>query len=240
MVSLRLLFLLLALLSGGLAQASYSFNDAPRASDEELDRMRGGFIVSWNGLEFLMPFSIDGIERLTQINGQTYINGELMSASLNPRALIPFSQTGQINVNVQTPVLAAVPPAQTASGPDAASPGTGSTDPGAAGDSPAASADVASSAATGGAGGTGSAGSSSSNTQVTTNGSLILIQNGTANAVALPSSVSLDSLATFIQNSVNNQVIRNITTLNITLEAQRLAMQARLNAIHNQGLNGLR
>jgi hypothetical protein len=40
---------------------------------------------------------------------------------------------------------------------------------------------------------------------------------------------------------VNNQVIRNITTLNITLQAQMLAAQARINAVLNQGgLNGLR
>jgi hypothetical protein len=38
---------------------------------------------------------------------------------------------------------------------------------------------------------------------------------------------------------VNNQVIRNITTMNITIEAQMLAAQARLSAILNQSLNGL-
>ena len=103
MSSLRMVFLLLALLSGGLAHASHPFDNVPRASDEELDRMRGGLVVNWNGQVFLMPFSIDGIERLTQINGQTFINGALVSPRVNPQALIPLSQLGQIGVDVAPP-----------------------------------------------------------------------------------------------------------------------------------------
>ena len=245
MSALRIWIVLLSLLSGGLAHASYSsFDNAPRASDEVLDRMRGGFVVSWNGLEFLLPFSISGIERLTQINGQTYINGELMTAALNPRALAPFQQALPVSVNVPVPVAAADsgvredmsappvdPPAQTASAADSvaqtgasASSGSPAEMAAAPADSPPASEPVTPVPAA----------------QVSTNGSLIVIQNGVANAVVLPPNVSLDSLATFIQNSVNNQVIRNITTLSLTVEAQMLAMQARLNAIHNQSLNGLR
>ncbi len=232
MSALRICIVLLSLLSGGLAHASYSsFDNAPRASDEVLDRMRGGFVVSWNGLEFLLPFSISGIERLTQINGQTYINGELMTAALNPRALVPFQQALPVSVNVP----AQAPVAQTGASGDSGTPGdsvagasASSGSPAetavAPADSPPASEPVTPAPAT----------------QVSTNGSLIVIQNGVANAVVLPSNVSLDSLATFIQNSVNNQVIRNITTLNLTVEAQLLAMQARLSAITNPSLNGLR
>jgi hypothetical protein len=226
---LRVFLFLLALLSGGLAHASYSFDSALRASDAELDSMRGGFVVSWNGLEFLMPFSITGIERLTQVGDQTYLNGELISPRLNPQALIPISQMNQISVGVQT---------QTS---DLASSGSGGGAAGgdstSAGGSPATSSTTAA-AGTGvaaAAGVTGTAG-----TKVTTNGSLIVIQNGSANTVVLPPLVSRDSLATFIQNSVNNQVIRNLTTMNITIEAQKLAAQARLNAVLNQSLNGLR
>jgi hypothetical protein len=219
MLDLRWFLLLLVLLSGGLAHASYSFDGAPRASDEELDSMRGGFVVSWNGLEFLMPFSITGIERLTQVGSQTYLNGELMSPRLNPQALIPLSQMNRISVGLQTRTS------------DLASSGSGGTGGAPTGSS---TADAGTGSTTNGVIGTGSAG-----TQVTTNGSLIVIQNGSANAVALPPNISLDSLATFIQNSVNNQVIRNITTMNITIEAQMLAAQARLNAILNQSLNGL-
>jgi hypothetical protein len=251
MSGLRVLIMLFVLLSGGLAHASYSsFDDAPRASDEVLDQMRGGFVVSWNGLEFLMPFSIDGIERLTQINGQTYINGELMTAALNPRALTPFSQTGPVTVNMQTPVPVAAntglsedvtvlvkqPLAQTASGSGVTSSGSGDAGAGSASDSAGVG---TTNTGTGAASGT-TTSSGNSGTQVTTNGSWIIVQNGVANTVVLPANGSLDSLATFIQNSVNNQVIRNITTLNLTVEAQRLALQARLNSIHNQSLNGLR
>ena len=249
MSGLRVLIMLFVLLSGGLAHASYSsFDDAPRASDEVLDQMRGGFVVSWNGLEFLLPFSIDGIERLTQINGQTYINGELMTAGYNPRALIPFPQTAPVSVNVQAPapvnanvglsengnMPVPAPLAQTERSPDMAAQSAGS------GDADAANGSVAGEGATTDTATANSTPASVHNTLVSTKGSLIVIQNGSANAIVLPASVSLDSLATFIQNSVNNQVIRNITTLNLTVEAQRLAMQARLNAIHNQSLNGLR
>jgi hypothetical protein len=79
---------------------------------------------------------------------------------------------------------------------------------------------------------TGSSGSAGA--QVTTNGSLIVIQSGAANTVVLPSNISLDSLSTYIQNTVNEQVIRNITTLNITIEAQKLALQAQLGALQNR------
>ena len=236
MLDLRWFLLLLVLLSGGLAHASYSFDGAPRATDEELDSMRGGFVVSFNGLEFLMPFSITGIERLTQVGSQTYLNGELMSPRLNPQALIPLSQMNRISVGLQTQTSDLV---SSGSGGTGGAP-TGSSTAGigsaSTGGSPANSstADAGAGSTTNGVIGTGSAG-----TQVTTNGSLIVIQNGSANAVALPPNISLDSLATFIQNSVNNQVIRNITTMNITIEAQMLAAQARLNAILNQSLNGL-
>ena len=258
MPSLRMVFLLLALLSGGIAHASYPFDDAPRASDEELDRMRGGFVVNWNGQDFLMPFSIDGIERLTQINGQTFINGALVAPRVNPQALVPFAQIGRIGVNMPTlPVVGGELPGAPRAGlegglsVDANAGAGGSVAAGpplleqAANGSPAnplaaslpatptvqspGSLDTASSAS----GSTGTAA-----TQVSTQASLIVIQNGTVNSFALPAGASLDSLATIIQNSVNEQVIRNITTMNITIDAQMLAAQARLNAILDQ--HGLR
>ncbi|WP_296753066.1 hypothetical protein [Thiobacillus sp.] len=212
MSSPHMIFLLLALLSGGFAHASHPFDDVPRASDEELDRMRGGFVVNWNGQDFLMPFSIDGIERLTQINGQTFINGALVAPRVNPQALVPFAQIGRIGVNTPSPP----PIEQAASGADA---------------NLSASLPAAQTAQSSGNPGTAA-------TQVSTLGSLIVIQNGAANAFAVPSGASFDSLATIIQNSVNEQVIRNVTTLNITIDAQMLAAQARLNAILNQ--HGLR
>ena len=281
MSSLRIVFLLLALLSGGLAHASHPFDNVPRASDEELDRMRGGFVVNWNGQEFLMPFSIDGIERLTQINGQTFINGTLVSPRVNPQALIPFSQIGQVSMNVPTvptvptvpsgdppavsqianlptlPELGGAPPADFPAAPvdtnagsgESVTAGTPALEQAAASGSDAnpltslpttqtaqttqssGNLDTTSSAST-------NTNTNTANAQVTTQGSLIVIQNGTVNSFVLPAGASLDSLATIIQNSVNEQVIRNITTMNITIDAQMLAAQARLNAILNQ--HGLR
>lgn len=257
MSSLRMVFLLLALLSGGLAHASPPFDNVPRASDEELDRMRGGFVVNWNGQEFLMPFSIDGIERLTQINGQTFVNGALVSPQLNPQALIPLTQSGQIGVNAPTspplgdplavsqtaglplpggalPVDSPAVPAQTNAGSagavTAGAPAPEQAAGGSNGGSPASvpPAQQVTQAST----------TNAANAQVVTQGSLIVIQNGVANSVALPPGTSLDSLATIIQNSVNDQVIRNITTMNITIDTRMLAAQSRLDALLSQ--HGLR
>lgn len=253
MPSLRMVFLLLALLSGGIAHASYPFDDAPRASDEELDRMRGGFVVNWNGQDFLMPFSIDGIERLTQINGQTFINGALVAPRVNPQALVPFAQIGRIGVNVPTlpaldgAALTGFPAASmdakagagasVAAGPPPLEQAANGSDA-----NPPASLPATQAAQSSGNLDTASPASASPGTttaaQVTTQGALIVIQNGAANAFVVPSGASPDSLATIIQNSVNDQVIRNITTLNITIDAQMLAAQARLNAILDQ--HGLR
>lgn len=169
------------------ANASTELWDTPRATDDELDRLRGGFVVDWNGQSFLMPFAIDGIERLTQINGQTYVNGALVEPRVNPLAAIPLSTDG----------LA----------------GTVAID---------------------------TAATSGVSTQVSMHGQTIVIQNGAGNAATPPLSVSADALGTLIQNSVNDQIIRNITTMNITIEAQRLAAQARLNSLLNQAFQGLR
>lgn len=270
MSGLRLFVVVLALLSSGLAQASIPFGDAPRASDEELDRMRGGFIVNLSGMEFLMAFSIDRL---------SYINGELVSAiRINPLALTPLTQIGQaiaalspaatqtITLPVtkgdapaaaldaalpSAPLLPAAPPpvaapitappvdapaatnagpveiaqapaqqtpTQTTSGPEANPPPS----------APAAAPAVQAAATV-----------ANPDTQVTTQGSLTLIQNGVGNAVALPANLDLSSLTTIIQNTLNDQVIRNITSMNITIAAQALAAQARMNAIRNQ-MNSLR
>jgi hypothetical protein len=87
---------------------------------------------------------------------------------------------------------------------------------------------------------TGSASSTVANTQVTTQGTLIVIQNGPGNSIALPANISADALSTIIQNTLNDQIIRNITTINLTIETRMLAAQARLDAILNESLRGLR
>jgi hypothetical protein len=210
MTALRASLMLLTLLVSGVAHA-LPFDGAPRASDEELDRMRGGFIVNLNGQDFLMAFSIDRL---------TYINGELVSSiTLNPLALTPLST---LQVTTQSS------PVQSASAADAMqnSPVTTTTQPtGQSGASTAGLPVVVSNPTV--------------NTQVTTQGGVTFIQNGSGNTVALPSNVSLNSIATIVQNTLNNQVIGNITVMNATIAARQLAAQAQLNAVINQSFRGL-
>lgn len=61
---------------------------------------------------------------------------------------------------------------------------------------------------------------------------ITLVQNGAGNAFTLPE--SLNSLTTVIQNSVNDQVIRNITVMNASLSIQLDAAMARLNEAISQ------
>jgi hypothetical protein len=194
---IRFLLALFGLIACGVAQASIAaFEDYAAASDGELDSMRGGFEVNFNGMQLLLAFSLEQL---------TYINGELVSSmKLNPIALISNPATGA------AAVVAAAPSA-----------GSSTANAGAQGAAPAA---VASSP-----GGQAAAVS----TQVINNqGVLTLVQNGAGNAIALPE--ALNSLTTVIQNSVNDQVIRNITVMNATLAIQMDAAMARLNEAISQ------
>lgn len=271
MSAFRSAILMFTLLFAGFAQASYSFDNSPRASDEELDRMRGGFIVNLNGLEFLMAFSL---ERLT------FINGELVSSvTLNPFALTSLAQLEQMAaglgsdkagaaeppVSAQASVATSAVPvsavsdaivqsggaenvsvatavADSVTSEDAAASATVPLDQSVSGaqtsassastaNSPAQSSNVAT---------TSSAPTAVASPQVTTQGSLTVIQNGPGNTVALPADISANALTTVIQNSLNDQVIRNVTIMNATFAAKMLASQARLNAILDQGMRGLR
>lgn len=246
-------------LSSGHATA---FGDAPRASDEELDRMRGGFIVNLSGLEFLMAFSI---ERLT------FINGELVSSfTFNPFSLTPLTQ---LNLDINLPSTAAVVPAPidsvalTIPAPSAnpdidnvathdvvvppatphaaivegsndtvppvnVAPATQTADNG--------STDTVGASSSGGSsdGVTASSpGSGGSNPQVARQGNLTFVQNGAGNFAFTAQDAS--ALATVVQNSLNDQIISTITTMNINLAAQMTAARARLDTLINQGLSRL-
>jgi hypothetical protein len=268
MSGLRTVVLLSVLLFSGFTQASYSFDNSPRASDEELDRMRGGFIVNLNGLEFLMAFSL---ERLT------FINGELVSSvKLNPFALTSLAQLGQMAGLptgsagvVESPVTASDVPVQVAPPDTIVQPGgtenvsvatavadsvtseaaaasasaTVPIDQSVSGAQTSASSVSTATLPTQSSSATGTATSSASTTvaspQVTTQGSLTVIQNGPGNTVALPTDISASALTTIIQNSLNDQVIRNVTIMNATFASKMLESQARLNAILDQGVRGL-
>lgn len=63
------------------------------------------------------------------------------------------------------------------------------------------------------------------------------IQNGSGNVFEIPHNLNT-YLATVIQNSVNNQVIQNLTILNATLTTRGLAAAAELNAAISRGITG--
>jgi hypothetical protein len=304
MSGFRLAIVLWVLLISGLAHASESFDNTPRASDEELDRMRGGFIVNLNGMEFLMAFSL---ERLT------YINGELVSSvTLNPFAMTPLEQLGKIGQMVAGLTTKPSDTTAASTGTSTSSSTTTSSSPGTAGAAHTQSDDgglpsgsptvatpqpetqaaldtvlspgaqdnssVASAASDAGtsetvasaslltqsqSGTTGTAQASDSTTgtqsaqsssaaststvtstsagpTVTSQGTLTVVQNGPGNSIALPSNISAGALTTVIQNSLNDQVIRNVTIMNATIASKMLEAQGRLDAMLNQSLHGLR
>ena len=63
---------------------------------------------------------------------------------------------------------------------------------------------------------------------------ITIIQNGMGNTFVLPQ--SLNSLTTVIQNTVDNQIIRNMTTINATVINQALARSMELTASLNQAI----
>lgn len=72
-------------------------------------------------------------------------------------------------------------------------------------------------------------------TQLVNNQGIInLVQNGAGNTFALPQSLS--SLNTVIQNTVNDQVIRNLTVLNATLSLRSAAAAMQLGAALNRSV----
>jgi hypothetical protein len=171
-----------------------AFEGYHTASDDELDSMRGGFEINFNGMQLLLAFSVEQL---------TYINGELVSSmKLNPLALISSPTAGDA-------VAASAPPTGSSGG----NAGAQSVAPAAVASSQTGQAPVVS--------------------QVINDQAFItLVQNGAGNSFTLPE--SLNGLTTAIQNSVNDQVIRNITVMNATLSIQLDAAMARLNEAISQ------
>lgn len=189
---IRQVLALIGFIACSAAQANLAaFDDYHAASDDELDSMRGGFELNFNGMQLLLAFSLEQL---------TYINGELVSSmKLNPLALIPAPAAGAA-------VAAAAPPADNSAANAGAQ---GAVQQAGPGNGPTVS------------------------TQVINNQSFItLVQNGAGNSFSLPE--SLNALTTVIQNSVNDQVIRNITVMNATLSIQLDAAMARLNEAISQ------
>jgi len=206
---IRTLLALLALLVWSTAHATIpAFEGYAAASDAELDKMRGGFEFNFNGMQLMLAFSLEQL---------TYINGELVSSmKLNPIQLTLLNAPA-----VGTTVAAAPAPGSSiASAPASTSNPVSSptiTPPSQITQPPVAPTPTVA-------------------TQILNNqGVITLVQNGMGNNFTLPQSLS--SLSTVIQNTVNDQVIRNLTVLNATLSLQQAAAAMRLGTALNQAIS---
>jgi hypothetical protein len=194
---IRTVLALLALLACSAAHAAIpAFEGYAAASNEELDKMRGGFEFNFNGMQLMLAFSLEQL---------TYVNGELVSSM----KLTPLQLTLPTATTPGTTVTAAVP----ASG---VNPTPATTNP----DPTAQTVTTPTTAVT---------------TQLVNNQGIInLVQNGAGNSFTLPQSLS--SLNTVIQNTVNDQVIRNLTVLNATLSIRSASAAMQLGAALNQAI----
>ena len=196
-----------ALFAGSTAHAALpGFEDYAAASDADLDAMRGGFEFNINGMQLTLAFSL---EQLTYVNGQLVSSMKLTPLQFGPVATTPASA-----------VASAPPPTATAASAPAPVSTVTSVPP------PADTSPLPQVASVGSP-------PTTVTTQILNNqGVLTLVQNGTGNTFTLPE--SLAALNTVIQNTVNNQVIRNLTVLNATLSIQQAAAAMRLGAALNQ------
>ena len=210
--------------SGATLDAT-DFEGYPAVSNQELAELRGGFELNIGGHLLSLAFSL---ERVSYLNGQLQTFTRISVPDIAAAILSP--QT----VSVETYVA---PPTQGSENQSVAQ-----SAPGEAGNpanpSPQISAAIVPPAGTTTGGGN-VAGQGAGNY-------VTLIQNGAGNNVAWATNVGqqvnqalqaaqaqiLDAFnhATVIQNSLDNQVIRNMTTLNITLTNAALARAVELNA----------
>src|SRR5512139_3576552 len=110
---IRTLLALLALLACSAAHAAIpAFDGYAAASDEELDKMRGGFEFNLNGMQLMLAFSL---ERLTYINGELVSSMRLTPLQLTvPAAAAPASTvaTAPASTNGTSPTPSATIQAQ--------------------------------------------------------------------------------------------------------------------------------
>jgi hypothetical protein len=202
----------------GAVLASGDFEGYPVVSNQELAALRGGFELNIGGQLLSLAFSLERV---------SYLNGQLLTST---RITVPDIAAAILSPQTITATTYAAPPASgevTAANP------------------PPQIASV-------------SVPSQDAGSYVT------LIQNGAGNNVALPAQVSQQvsqqvqqmnqqmnqalqaaqaqilqahNHVTVIQNSLDNQVIQNMTTLNVTLSNAALARAVELNAGLAQLLN---
>jgi hypothetical protein len=215
---------------------------------QKLDDMRGGFETDGLRVSF-------GIERAVYINGDLVV---ATSISIPDVGRITAHQAARLAATLGPAIVASTNAAVASARAGNAVPAGAAAAMGADGASASASAGTASAAASassgaasvaahggtpGGAGapaaGTGAAGSSSLPTtvvstatgQVVTNGLLNVIQNGAGNAASVGAQAGTP--VTVIQNSLNNQSIRSL----MTIDASVNTLQAFRSQLANTALN---
>ncbi|MBU1394875.1 MAG: hypothetical protein KKE84_01870 [Gammaproteobacteria bacterium] len=202
----------------GAGLESGDFEGYPVVSNQELAALRGGFELNIGGQLLSLAFSLERV---------SFLNGELLTRTLITVPDIAAAILSSQNVSVTTYTA---PPAsgEAAGNPDNPPPQIATVSV---------------------------PGQDAGSRYVT------LIQNGAGNSVALPAQVNQDvsqqvnqqmnqalqaaqaqilqayNQVTVIQNSLDNQIIQNMTTLNVTLSNAALARAVELNAGLAQVLN---
>jgi hypothetical protein len=185
-----------------------AFGDARRATDAELDAMRGGFEVQLNGLPFVVSFSLD---KLTFLNGDLVASSRLSIESLTNAISVAFSGGG----NTTSPVA----PVASAHGVIPNSPPQ----------SPGALPNVPQGATVPVQVTTAQVENVMNAVNVFQQGLTTVVQSG-ANNQSLADNIG--SIATVIQNTLDNQVITNLTVVNARFSQAELEIAARLNAVN--------
>jgi hypothetical protein len=204
------LALLCGLVLPAVGGAEAVLQSGPRISDARLDALRGGYDVN----SLLMSI---GIARVVFINGEPVVTTTLNIPALNANIASIRAAAVRMAGAAGSPVASAT------SAKPGAMPTSGVTAPAttATSSKPAASASGAVTSATRNA------------TPVVTVGSggLAVIQNGAGNTVALQ---NLPSAGAIIQNTLDNQSIRSVTTIDAKVFTRSIMQGMNLSASMNE------
>lgn len=207
---------------------------------DKLDDMRGGFEMSGLQVSF-------GIERAVYINGDLVVATSInipdisritadqaarLAATLGP-AIAASTNAAVANALAGNPVTADAAAAMGANGAGAAASASGGAGAGGTASAAANGGAAASAGAAGAAGAAGLPGTvvSTATGQVVTNGLLNVIQNGPGNAASVGALAGTP--VTVIQNTLNNQSIRSL----MTIDASVNTLQAFRSQLANTALN---
>lgn len=217
-----------------LAAARGSMAGWKPVAHEKLDDMRGGFEMPGLQVSF-------GIERAVYINGDLVVATSInipdvsritadqaarLAATLGP-AIVASTNAAVANALAGNPVTADAAAAMGANGAGAAASASGGAQAGAA----AANGGAASASASAAAAGLPTTVASTATGQVVTNGLLNVIQNGPGNAASVGALAGTP--VTVIQNTLNNQSIRSL----MTIDASVNTLQAFRSQLANTALN---